>query len=165
MEPAGSPGLRPSLPEWAIVSSARREHIERVAELAGRWAMEMGVPDSERHRWLRAVWLHDALRDAPEEELLRWAPSTPGPPELRHGPASAARAKSKGRPTAACWTPCAITRSVSPSGTWSGGFSTAPTTWSPAARTSASGAPTSPSASPPSRRTCSATWRGRGSPT
>ena len=66
MEPAGSPGLRPSLPEWAMVSSARREHIERVAELAGRWAMEMGVPDSERHRWLRAVWLHDALRDAPE---------------------------------------------------------------------------------------------------
>ncbi len=97
MEPAGSPGLRPSLPEWAIVSPARREHIERVAALAGRWAMEMGVPDSERHRWLRAVWLHDALRDAPEEELLRWAPSTPGPPELRHGPASAARAKSQGR--------------------------------------------------------------------
>ena len=54
------------------------------------------MPDSERHRWLRAVWLHDALRDAPEEELTRWAPSTPGPPELRHGPASAARAKSEG---------------------------------------------------------------------
>jgi HD superfamily phosphohydrolase YqeK len=54
------------------------------------------VPDSERHRWLRAVWLHDALRDAPEEELLRLAPSTPGPPELRHGPASAARAKAEG---------------------------------------------------------------------
>jgi HD superfamily phosphohydrolase YqeK len=58
--------------------------------------MEMGVPDSERNRWLRAVWLHDALRDAPEEELLRLAPSTPGPPELRHGPASAARAKAEG---------------------------------------------------------------------
>ena len=96
MEPAGSPGLRPTLPEWAIVTPARREHIERVAELAARWALEMGVPDSERHRWLRAVWLHDALRDAPEEELTRWAPSAPGPPELRHGPASAARAKSEG---------------------------------------------------------------------
>lgn len=96
MEQAGSPGLRPTLPEWAVASPARREHIERVAELAARWAMEMGVPDSERHRWLRAVWLHDALRDAPEAELLRWAPSTPGPPELRHGPASAARAKSEG---------------------------------------------------------------------
>ncbi len=96
MEQAGSPGLRPTLPEWAVASPARRQHIERVAELAARWAMEMGVPDSERHRWLRAVWLHDALRDAPEAELLRWAPSTPGPPELRHGPASAARAKSEG---------------------------------------------------------------------
>jgi HD superfamily phosphohydrolase YqeK len=96
MEEAGLPELRPTLPEWAIITPARREHIARVAELAARWAMEMGVPDSERHRWLRAVWLHDALRDAPEEELLRLAPSTPGPPELRHGPASAARAKAEG---------------------------------------------------------------------
>jgi HD superfamily phosphohydrolase YqeK len=96
MEGAGSPGLRPALPEWAIVTAARREHIERVAELASRWALEMGVPDSECHRWLRAVWLHDALRDAPEEELLRWAPSVPGPPELRHGPAAASRAKTEG---------------------------------------------------------------------
>jgi HD superfamily phosphohydrolase YqeK len=89
-------GLRPTLPEWAIVTPARREHIERVAELAARWALDMGVPENERNRWLRAIWLHDALRDAPEEELTRWAPSTPGPLELRHGPASAARAKAEG---------------------------------------------------------------------
>ena len=95
-EQSDSPGLRPTLPEWAIVSPTRRDHIERVADLAVRWALDMGVPESERHRWLRAVWLHDALRDAPEEELLRWAPSSPGPPELRHGPASAARAKAEG---------------------------------------------------------------------
>ncbi len=56
----------------------------------------MGVPESERQRWLRAVWLHDALRDAPAEELTRWAPSAPGPADLRHGPASAARAKAEG---------------------------------------------------------------------
>jgi HD superfamily phosphohydrolase YqeK len=56
----------------------------------------MAVDPRERRRWLRAVWLHDALRDAPEEELARWASSTPGPPELRHGPASAARAKAEG---------------------------------------------------------------------
>ena len=84
------------LPAWAIVSPARREHIERVAELASRWALAMEVPESERARWLRAVWLHDALRDAPEEELLRWAPDAPGPMGLRHGPASAARAKADG---------------------------------------------------------------------
>jgi HD superfamily phosphohydrolase YqeK len=71
-------------------------HIERVAELASRWADELGVSDGERERWLRAVWLHDALRDAPADELERWAPSTPGPPSLRHGPASAARAKAEG---------------------------------------------------------------------
>lgn len=96
MEAVSSPELGPTLPDWAIVSPARREHIERVAELASRWALAMGVADSERRRWLRAVWLHDALRDAPEEELLRWAPDAPGPLALRHGPASAARAKAEG---------------------------------------------------------------------
>ena len=32
----------------------------------------------------------------PQEELRRWASSTPGPRALRHGPASAARAKAEG---------------------------------------------------------------------
>jgi HD superfamily phosphohydrolase YqeK len=67
-----------------------------VAELAAAWAVGLGVPDSERNRWLRAVWLHDALRDAPPEELEKWAESIPGPPELKHGPASAARARADG---------------------------------------------------------------------
>jgi HD superfamily phosphohydrolase YqeK len=84
------------LPDWAVVSPSRRKHIERVAELAGRWAEEMGVQETERRRWLRAVWLHDALRDAPEAELKRWAPDALGPGDLRHGPASAARAKAEG---------------------------------------------------------------------
>jgi 2-amino-4-hydroxy-6-hydroxymethyldihydropteridine diphosphokinase len=67
-----------------------------VATLVAEWAEELGVPDSERNRWLRAVWLHDAVRDAPESDLNRWAPSAVGPVELRHGPASAARAKAEG---------------------------------------------------------------------
>jgi len=79
-----------------VVSPARLGHIERVATLVSRWAEEMGVPDSERNRWLRAVWLHDALRDAAREELERWAPSVLGGTALRHGPASAARAKADG---------------------------------------------------------------------
>lgn len=74
----------------------RIDHVNRVAELVSHWAERMGVPDSERNRWFRAVWLHDALRDASEEELVRWAPSATGPIELRHGPASAARAKGEG---------------------------------------------------------------------
>ena len=90
------PGLRPTLPEWAIVTPSRIQHIQRVAELAATWAEHMGVPDSERNRWLRAVWLHDALRDAPQEELAKWAPTTPGPASLWHGPASAAHAKAQG---------------------------------------------------------------------
>jgi HD superfamily phosphohydrolase YqeK len=89
-------GLRPTLPEWAVVSPGRLAHIERVAGLVAHWSAEMGVPDSERNRWLRAVWLHDALRDAPDEELERWAPTVTGAAELRHGPASAARAKADG---------------------------------------------------------------------
>jgi HD superfamily phosphohydrolase YqeK len=90
------PGLRPTLPQWAIVTPERLDHIQRVAELAAGWAERMGIPDSERNRWLRAVWLHDALRDAPASELEKWAASSNGPPELRHGPASAARAKAEG---------------------------------------------------------------------
>jgi HD superfamily phosphohydrolase YqeK len=86
----------PSLPQWAVVSPQRLEHIQRVARLAGSWAERLAVPDSERDRWLRAVWLHDALRDAPPEELEKWAADSPGPPELRHGPASAGRARAEG---------------------------------------------------------------------
>ena len=90
------PSLRPTVPAWAKMSSPRLDHVIRVAELVAHWADEMGIHENERNRWLRAVWLHDALRDAPEAELLEWASSTPGSPELRHGPASAARAKAEG---------------------------------------------------------------------
>lgn len=94
--PATSASLRPTLPVWAVVTPERLAHVVRVAELAAGWAEAMGIPDSERNRWLRAVWLHDAMRDAPDAELAEWASSTPGPAHLRHGPASAARAKADG---------------------------------------------------------------------
>jgi HD superfamily phosphohydrolase YqeK len=79
-----------------VVTPERIRHIERVAALAQEWAATLGVAAAERDRWLRAVWLHDALRDATPEELERWAPTSPGPTSLRHGPASAARAKAEG---------------------------------------------------------------------
>jgi len=49
----------------------------------------MDTPASESERWLRAVYLHDALRDAPREFLesltdRRWQTT-----ELLHGPAAA----------------------------------------------------------------------------
>jgi HD superfamily phosphohydrolase YqeK len=84
------------LPPWAEASPDRLAHVERVAALAEDWADRMRVPDAERKRWLRAVWLHDALRDARPQTLARWAPEAWGPPELHHGPASAARAEAEG---------------------------------------------------------------------
>jgi HD superfamily phosphohydrolase YqeK len=96
VRPSSLSGLRPTLPAWAVVSPERVAHIERVAGLVSEWAEAMGIPDNERNRWLRAVWLHDAVRDATEEELRRWAPSADGPASLRHGPASAALAKAGG---------------------------------------------------------------------
>jgi HD superfamily phosphohydrolase YqeK len=73
-----------SLPDWAQVSPERRAHIERVVALLKSWAHAMHVSATERERWLRAGWLHDALRDAPLED------------RLAHGPASADRAGASG---------------------------------------------------------------------
>ncbi len=64
--------------------------------LVRQWADAMAIAETERARWLRAAWLHDALRDAAAADLSRWAPSDHGPVELRHGPASAARAAADG---------------------------------------------------------------------
>jgi HD superfamily phosphohydrolase YqeK len=89
-------GSEPRLPSWAEVSPERMAHIGRVAELAEGWAKRMRVSGPERARWLRAVWLHDALRDASTTTLDRWASDAAGPGELRHGPASAARAAAEG---------------------------------------------------------------------
>ena len=73
-----------SVPAWAEVSAERRGHIERVVALLDRWADAMHAPARERERWLRAGWLHDALRDAPLTDLLA------------HGPAAAERAARDG---------------------------------------------------------------------
>lgn len=79
-----------------MVRPERLAHIERVAALADGWAVAMEVTTEERERWARAVWLHDALRDAGEDDLRRWAPDAAGPVELWHGPAAAARAAADG---------------------------------------------------------------------
>ena len=73
-----------SLPDWAQVTPARRGHVERVVSLLGEWAGAMRVSSAERDRWLRAAWLHDALRDAPLGDLMA------------HGPAAADRAAQNG---------------------------------------------------------------------
>lgn len=73
-----------SLPSWAKVSPERRAHIERVVALLKTWADAMHVDPKERDRWLRAAWLHDALRDAPFND------------PRAHGPAAADRAAGDG---------------------------------------------------------------------
>lgn len=85
-----------SLPAWAAVGPRRLAHIERVVALLDRWAVALGLSPSERERWCRAGWLHDALRDAPAADLQALAPEVTGPLELRHGPAAAARAGREG---------------------------------------------------------------------
>ena len=84
------------MPPWSIVSPKRKAHIERVVALLRQWSVQMRLPHDEARRWLRVGWLHDALRDAPEDEMRRWAPEIAGPVELRHGPAAAARAELEG---------------------------------------------------------------------
>ena len=84
------------LPSWAQVRPKRRAHIERVAALLAQWADAMNVPAAERDRWARAAYLHDALKDAPEDLLAQYAPPGWTAPELFHGPAAAARAASEG---------------------------------------------------------------------
>jgi HD superfamily phosphohydrolase YqeK len=84
------------LPRWARVTDRRRRHIARVAALLDQWAEAMAVSDRERRRWLRAAWLHDALKDAPLDAQRRLARGAWDAPSLWHGPAAAARAARAG---------------------------------------------------------------------
>lgn len=84
------------LPAWAQVTPKRRAHIERVVAVLDGWAVAMALPASERERWCRAGWLHDALRDLPIAEQRALAPDADGPPVLWHGPAAAAHVAALG---------------------------------------------------------------------
>jgi 2-amino-4-hydroxy-6-hydroxymethyldihydropteridine diphosphokinase len=79
------------LPVWACVSEKRLGHIERVTALLDDWARAMTLSADEATAWHDAGRLHDALRDAPEEQLRRLAGDPPGYAlEMLHGPAAAA---------------------------------------------------------------------------
>ena len=85
-----------SLPPWARVSEKRRAHISRVTALLERWGRAMGIGDDELRSWRDAGLLHDALRDASEEELRALADVPGVPAEMLHGPAAAALLASSG---------------------------------------------------------------------
>jgi 2-amino-4-hydroxy-6-hydroxymethyldihydropteridine diphosphokinase len=84
------------LPAWARVTEKRRAHIARVAGLMDQWAGAMHLSDQERCDWHDAARWHDALRDAPVEELRRLAGNAPYEPEMLHGPAAAERLREDG---------------------------------------------------------------------
>lgn len=84
------------LPDWAVVSPARRAHVERVVALLDDWAVRCRLTAAERRRWARAGWLHDALRDAPEATLRQLSDWPDAPAALLHGPAAARRAIAAG---------------------------------------------------------------------
>ncbi|HSA57986.1 MAG TPA: hypothetical protein VLE53_19895 [Gemmatimonadaceae bacterium] len=79
------------LPAWARVSSKRRGHIERVTALLDEWARALALEEDEARAWHDAGVWHDALRDADEAELRRWAGPGDRPLTTLHGPAAAAR--------------------------------------------------------------------------
>ncbi len=85
-----------NLPEWAQVRAARRGHIERVTALMETWAVARNMPSSERRRWTRAGFLHDALKDAPKDLLAELADHRWNTPSLYHGPAAARYASKHG---------------------------------------------------------------------
>ena len=84
------------LPEWAQVTEKRRAHIARVTTLLDEWASSLGLAATERKAWHDVGVLHDALRDAPEEELRRLTGDAERPMHILHGPAVAERLTREG---------------------------------------------------------------------
>jgi 2-amino-4-hydroxy-6-hydroxymethyldihydropteridine diphosphokinase len=84
------------LPGWARVTDKRRAHIARVTALLGEWAEAMRIPRTEAEAWRDAGRWHDALRDAPEEEVRKLLPASELPATVLHGPAAAARLAADG---------------------------------------------------------------------
>lgn len=86
------------LPDWARAGEERRAHVERVSELMGQWADELGLGSHERARWRAAGLLHDAFRDADPELLRMGVPEDMRalPAKLLHGPGAAERLRGEG---------------------------------------------------------------------
>jgi HD superfamily phosphohydrolase YqeK len=84
------------LPSWVQMSTKRRAHVQRVADLIGGWSTELAPRDETR--WRAAAWLHDSLRDAEASALIEVVPAEfqDWHPSLLHGPAAAARLRHDG---------------------------------------------------------------------
>jgi HD superfamily phosphohydrolase YqeK len=84
------------LPTWAQVSERRLAHIQRVTSLLRAWSAAMRVPPEEANAWIDAGTWHDALRDAPLEELRKITGDRESPDGLLHGPAVAIKLAGEG---------------------------------------------------------------------
>jgi HD superfamily phosphohydrolase YqeK len=84
------------LPPWAQVTAKRRAHIARVTALLDKWATQMGLGAEDARAWRDAGRWHDALRDAPDDELRRLVGDDGAPVNVLHGPAAATRLAADG---------------------------------------------------------------------
>lgn len=80
-----------TLPSWAQVTDKRRAHIARVTALLDEWAVALGLSPDQRTAWHDVGVLHDALRDATEDELRTLTGDRDRPMHILHGPAVAER--------------------------------------------------------------------------
>jgi predicted HD superfamily hydrolase involved in NAD metabolism len=89
--------IESELPPWSQVSAKRLAHIARVTALLDDWARALKLPAAEARAWHDAGVYHDALRDAPDEQLRALAGDVTGyTTEMLHGPAAAARMAADG---------------------------------------------------------------------
>ena len=93
LDPGDAPHVE--LPKWAQVSDKRRAHIARVTALLLNWAAAMRLDPATTGAWVDAGRLHDALRDAPIEELRKITGDTTSPDGFLHGPAVAIKIQPK----------------------------------------------------------------------
>ena len=84
------------LPVWAQVSDRRLAHIQRVTSLLRAWGAAMRLTADEANAWIDAGTWHDALRDAPLEELRQITGDRTSPDGLIHGPAVAIKLEAEG---------------------------------------------------------------------
>ncbi len=84
------------LPAWACVGNKRLAHIERVTSLLRAWSAAMRLTADEANAWIDAGIWHDALRDAPDEQLREITGDRETPAALLHGSAAAIRLEAEG---------------------------------------------------------------------
>ncbi len=84
------------LPDWAVVTPKRREHVARVVALLQRWTEAMQLSAAESQAWIDAGAWHDALRDESEPVLRALTDEPHRPVGMLHGPAAALRLEACG---------------------------------------------------------------------